>query len=105
MKRLPALLLLLCLSLPAAARKQAACPYAAWKSGFKGDARAQATCLLRPVKLYARLGESAPLPDFLAARIGQRTGMARPACAAGWPGKASPRRTWAEPSILPCRAP
>ena len=43
MKRLPALLLLLCLSLPAAAQKQAACPYAAWKSGFKGDARAQAT--------------------------------------------------------------
>jgi hypothetical protein len=75
MKRLPALLLLLCLSLPAAAQKQAACPYAAWKSGFKGDARAQATCLLRPVKLYARLGDSAPLPDILAAHIGQRTGI------------------------------
>ena len=74
--KLPALLLLLCLSLPAAAQKQAACPYAAWKSGFKGDARAQATCLLRPVKLYARLGDSAPLPAFLAAHVGQRTGIA-----------------------------
>jgi hypothetical protein len=76
MKQLPALLLLLCLSLPAMAQKQAGCPYAAWKSGFKGDARAQATCLLRPVKRYARLGDSAPLPDFLAAHIGQRTNIA-----------------------------
>ncbi|MDO8064856.1 hypothetical protein [Janthinobacterium sp. SUN206] len=83
MKRLPALLLLLCLSLPALAQKQAACPYAAWKSGFKGDALAQATCLLRPVKLYARLGDSAPLPDFLAARIGQRAGIA-PARLRAW---------------------
>lgn len=83
MKRLPALLLLLCLSLPVAAQKQTACPYAAWKSGFKGDARAQATCLLRPVKLYARLGDSAPLPDFLDARIGQRTGIA-PARLRAW---------------------
>ncbi len=83
MKRLPALLLLLCLSLPAAAQKQTPCPYAAWKSGFKGDARAQATCLLRPVKLYARLGDSAPLPDFLDARIGQRTGIA-PARLRAW---------------------
>ncbi|MDN2700768.1 hypothetical protein O0881_02030 [Janthinobacterium sp. SUN100] len=81
MKRLPALLL--CLSLPALAQKQAACPYAAWKSGFKGDALAQATCLLRPVKLYARLGDSAPLPDFLAARIGQRAGIA-PARLRAW---------------------
>ncbi|WP_146009733.1 hypothetical protein [Janthinobacterium sp. ROICE36] len=72
MKRLPALLLLLCLSLPAAAQKQAACPYAAWKSGFKGDARAQATCLLRPVKLYARLGASAPLPEFLDSHVGKK---------------------------------
>ncbi|WP_215409352.1 hypothetical protein [Janthinobacterium sp. JC611] len=83
MKRLPALLFLLCLSLPAAAQKQAACPYAAWKSGFKGDARAQATCLLRPVQRYARLGGSAPLPAFLAARIGQRTTIA-PARLRAW---------------------
>ncbi|MCX7290372.1 hypothetical protein [Janthinobacterium sp.] len=55
----------------------------AWKSGFKGDARAQATCLLRPVKLYARLGETAPLPDFLAAHIGQRTDIA-PARLRAW---------------------
>ncbi|MGK5064953.1 hypothetical protein [Janthinobacterium sp. LB3P112] len=73
MKRLPTLLLLLCLSLPAAAQKQAACPYAAWKSGFKGDARTQATCLLRPVKLYARLGASAPLPAFLDSLVGKKT--------------------------------
>ena len=73
--RLPALLFLLALAPPAAAQQQAACPYAAWKSGFKGDARAQATCLLRPVKLYARLGDSAPLPGILAAHIGQRTGI------------------------------
>ena len=86
MKRLPALLLLLCLSLPAAAQKQAACPYAAWKSGFKGDARAQATCLLRPVKLYARLGDSAPLPRFLDSRVGRRTGIA-PARLRGWLAK------------------
>ena len=71
--RLPALLFLLALAPPAAAQQQAACPYAAWKSGFKGDARAQATCLLRPVKLYARLGASAPLPDFLDAHVGKQT--------------------------------
>ena len=74
--RLPALLLLFAISLPAAAQKQAACPYAAWKSGFQGDARAQATCLLRPVQRYARLGASAPLPAFLASRVGQRTDIA-----------------------------
>ena len=81
----PALLsLLLCATAGTAlAQTQAACPYAAWKSGFKGDARAQATCLLRPVKLYARLGDSAPLPDFLATRIGQRTGIA-PARLRAW---------------------
>lgn len=71
----PALLsLLLCATAGTAlAQNQAACPYAAWKSGFKGDARAQATCLLRPVKLYARLGASAPLPDFLDAHVGKKT--------------------------------
>ena len=74
--RLPALLLLFAVALPAAAQKQAACPYAAWKSGFQGDARAQATCLLRPVQRYARLGASAPLPAFLASRVGQRTDIA-----------------------------
>ncbi|MGK5066166.1 hypothetical protein [Janthinobacterium sp. RT4P48] len=74
--RLPALLLLFAIALPAAAQKQAACPYAAWKSGFQGDARAQATCLLRPVQRYARLGASAPLPAFLASRVGQRTDIA-----------------------------
>ena len=81
----PALLSLLLFATAgtALAQKQAACPYAAWKSGFKGDARAQATCLLRPVKLYARLGDSAPLPDFLDARIGQRTGIA-PARLRAW---------------------
>ena len=73
---LPALLLLFAIALPAAAQKQAACPYAAWKSGFQGDARAQATCLLRPVQRYARLGASAPLPAFLASRVGQRTDIA-----------------------------
>ncbi|WP_219118211.1 hypothetical protein [Janthinobacterium sp. UMAB-56] len=83
MKRLPALLLLLSLSLPASAQRQAACPYAAWKSGFKGDAQAQARCLLRPVKQYARLGDSAPLPEFLATHIGQRTGIA-PARLRAW---------------------
>lgn len=62
--------------LPAAAQQQAACPYAAWKSGFHGDARAQATCLLRPVQRYARLGASAPLPPFLDSRVGQRTAIA-----------------------------
>ncbi|MNM17469.1 hypothetical protein D3C81_277450 [compost metagenome] len=73
---LPALLLLFAIALPAAAQKQAACPYAAWKSGFQGDARAQATCLLRPVQRYARLGASTPLPAFLASRVGQRTDIA-----------------------------
>ena len=79
MKRLPSsvpLLFLLGLSLPASAQQQAACPYAAWKSGFKGDARAQATCLLRPVKLYARLGASAALPAFLDSHVGQRVAIA-----------------------------
>ncbi|WP_156894813.1 hypothetical protein [Janthinobacterium sp. 1_2014MBL_MicDiv] len=76
MKLSPALLVSLALSLPAAAQQQVACPYAAWKSGFKGDARAQATCLLRPVKLYARLGASAPLPAFLDSHVGQRTDIA-----------------------------
>ncbi|MBE3024701.1 hypothetical protein GQ37_006160 [Janthinobacterium sp. BJB1] len=73
----PALLALLFCAIAGAAhaQKQAACPYAAWKSGFKGDARAQATCLLRPVKLYARLDDSAPLPEFLDAHIGRRTGI------------------------------
>ncbi|PVX36407.1 hypothetical protein [Janthinobacterium sp. 78] len=81
----PALLslLLFATASTALAQKQAACPYAAWKSGFKGDARAQATCLLRPVKLYARLGDSAPLPDFLASHVGQRTGIA-PARLRAW---------------------
>ena len=74
--RLPALLLLFAIALPAAAQKQAACPYAAWKSGFHGDARVQATCLLRPVQRYARLGASTPLPAFLASRVGQRTDIA-----------------------------
>ena len=83
MKRLPALLLLLCLSLPALAQKQAACPYAAWKSGFQGDARAQATCLLRPVKLYARLGASAALPDFLDRHVGKKTTL-EPARLRAW---------------------
>ena len=81
----PALLslLLFATASTALAQKQAACPYAAWKSGFKGDARAQTTCLLRPVKRYARLGDSAPLPHFLAARIGQRTAIA-PARLRAW---------------------
>ena len=74
--RLPALLILTALSLPAAAQKQAACTYAAWKSGFQGDARAQATCLLRPVQRYARLGASAPLPDFLDRHVGRRADIA-----------------------------
>lgn len=83
MKLFPALLVLLCTAPFAAAQQQTACPYVAWKSGFKGDARAQATCLLRPVKLYARLGETAPLPEFLAAHIGQRTDIA-PARLRAW---------------------
>ncbi len=85
MTRRPALLSLLLFATASAAlaQKQAACPYAAWKSGFKGDARAQATCLLRPVKLYARLGDSGPLPDFLASHVGQRTGIA-PARLRAW---------------------
>ncbi len=81
--RLPALLFLLALAPPAAAQQQAACPYAAWKSGFKGDALAQATCLLRPVKLYARLGASAPLPGFLDSHVGRRTDIA-PATLRAW---------------------
>jgi len=79
--RLPALLFLLALAPPAAAQQQAACPYAAWKSGFKDDARAQATCLLRPVKLYARLGASAPLPGFLDSHVAGARTSPRPRCA------------------------
>ena len=83
MKLLPALLLLLCTCPAASAQEQTPCPYAAWKSGFQGDARTQAACLLRPVLRYARLGAGAALPAFLAARVGQRTGIA-PARLRAW---------------------
>lgn len=68
----PLLLLSLLLSLPAAAQKTAACPWAAWKSGFQGNPRAQATCLLRPVKMYARIGQASALPPFIDRHVGEK---------------------------------
>lgn len=73
----PVFLLSLALSLPAAAQQPTPCPYAAWKSGFQGNARAQAMCLLRPVAMYARLGASAPLPAFLDRHIGEKIMLQR----------------------------
>lgn len=73
----PLLLLCLLLSLPAAAQKTAACPWAAWKSGFQGSPRAQASCLLRPVNRYARLGPAQALPAFLDRHVGEKVTLGR----------------------------
>ena len=73
----PVFLLSLALSLPAAAQQPGACPYAAWKSGFQGNARAQAACLLRPVAMYARLGPASALPAFLDAHVGEKIMLER----------------------------
>lgn len=71
----PLLFLSLLLCLPAAAQKTAACPWAAWKSGFQGNPRAQAACLLRPVRMYARIGQAGALPAFLERHIGEKTAL------------------------------
>ncbi|OBV37730.1 hypothetical protein [Janthinobacterium psychrotolerans] len=71
----PLLLFLLALPLPAAAQKPVACQYAAWKSGFQGNPRAQASCLLRPVYMYARLGQAGALPAFLDRHVGEKTAL------------------------------
>ena len=73
----PLLLLSLLLSLPAAAQKTAPCPWAAWKSGFQGNPRAQAACLLRPVKMYARIGQASALPAFLDRHVGEKVTLSR----------------------------
>ncbi|OYO28733.1 hypothetical protein [Janthinobacterium sp. PC23-8] len=73
----PLLLLSLLLSLPAGAQQAAACHYAAWKSGFQGNARTQATCLLRPVGRYARIGQASALPAFLDRHVGEKTTLSR----------------------------
>ena len=73
----PVFLLSLALSLPAAAQKPTACPWAAWKSGFQGNPRAQATCLLRPVAMYARLGPTTALPAFLGRHVGEKIALDR----------------------------
>ena len=72
-------LLSLQLCLPAAAQTTAACPWAAWKSGFQGNPRAQAACLLRPVKMYARIGQASALPSFLDRHVGEKVSLARSA--------------------------
>jgi len=71
------LLFSLLLSLPAAAQNTAACPWAAWKSGFQGNPRAQAICLLRPVRMYARIGQSSALPAFLDRHVGEKITLGR----------------------------
>lgn len=71
------LLFSLLLSLPAAAQKTAACPWAAWKSGFQGNSRAQAACLLRPVRMYARIGQASALPAFLDHHVGEKITLRR----------------------------
>lgn len=73
----PLLLLSLLLSLPAGAQQAPACHYAAWKSGFHGNARAQATCLLRPVGRYARIGQASTLPAFLDRHVGEKVTLKR----------------------------
>ena len=73
----PVFLLSLALSLPAAAQQPTACPWAAWKSGFQGNPRAQAACLLRPVARYARLGPTTALPAFLDQHIGDKLALDR----------------------------
>jgi len=73
----PLLLLSLLLSLPAGAQQVPACHYAAWKSGFQGNARAQATCLLRQVGRYARIGQASALPAFLDRHVGEKVTLKR----------------------------
>lgn len=73
----PLLLLSLLFSLPAAAQNTAACPWAAWKSGFQGNPRAQAACLLRPVRMYARIGQANALPAFLDRHVGEKVTLSR----------------------------
>ena len=74
---LPSLLFSLLLCLPAAAQKTAACPWAAWKSGFLGHPRAQAACLLQPVYRYARIGQAGALPAFLDRHVGEKVTVDR----------------------------
>ena len=45
------------------------CPFDATANAYKGTAAQQATCLLRPVKRFGRLGEESPLAVTLAAKL------------------------------------
>jgi hypothetical protein len=59
----------------------ATCNFDKTHLAFAGDARAQARCLLRPVRLMGALGPEQDLPAALTQRLGEPTGVNRAALA------------------------